>query len=109
MPERKLQDVQEKACGGLPLLLRLKQSINSFEIFPNPTSGQFTIIINNEPDQNSLIKIVDNLGRTLQIIRLNGQTLSYNLDINYLMSGIYFVNYLSNNKVVLTKKLVLIK
>ncbi|MBK8586444.1 MAG: T9SS type A sorting domain-containing protein [Bacteroidetes bacterium] len=88
---------------------RLKQSINSFEIFPNPTSGQFTIIINNEPDQNSLIKIVDNLGRTLQIIRLNGQTLSYNLDINYLMSGIYFVNYLSNNKVVLTKKLVLIK
>jgi len=76
-------------------------------IFPNPSHGTFSITLNNWP-KNLEIRITDNKGRTIDVLKpeniLNGSSLQLNYE--NLPNGIYFIR-LSNNEMVQMKKIVI--
>jgi hypothetical protein len=71
-------------------------------IFPNPTTGSFSITCTNAK-VNAAITIVDVNGKVVQQSKANGQRL--NLDISLLAAGTYFVRIQEKGNV-LTQKIV---
>jgi hypothetical protein len=76
-----------------------------FNIFPNPTSGQITIDYHMLPNQTGDVVICDLLGRDLQTIDLNNKAVRVTTTLNF-KSGIYFVKYIVDNKLIETQKLI---
>ncbi|MEO6884195.1 MAG: T9SS type A sorting domain-containing protein [Bacteroidia bacterium] len=80
---------------------------NSFNVFPNPTSGMFTIVEGNTSlIENSTITISDILGK--QIYSIQPGKLQTLVDLREYTNGVYFVRISSKNSVK-TIRLVLIK
>jgi len=59
----------------------------SFNIYPNPTTGRFTI--SNQQSEIETITIIDATGKTLEIYQINST--SYQFDLTNLSEGIYFI------------------
>jgi hypothetical protein len=78
----------------------------SVEIYPNPSSGIFTIDINSASDSNYQLDVFDLTGRN--VYKLEGQCTSgdnqIDLDLTYLNKGIYMISIRKSNETV-TKKL----
>ncbi len=73
---------------------------NEISIFPNPTTGIFTI----ETEQRySNITIFDITGKTIKQLSVNNKQSS--VDLSDYKSGIYFIKF-QNNETVITKKLI---
>jgi PKD repeat protein len=66
----------------------------NFEIYPNPTSGLFTINTNNKITK---IEIIDLLGRIL-FVKNNPDNI-INLDLSEFNKGLYFVKFYSDSEV----------
>ena len=75
--------------------------VNSFDIYPNPTSGVINIAFNESIEESQL-----------SILKLNGQTIytdilisghSYNLDTDFLAQGIYLMHITSDKSTYSTK------
>ncbi len=78
---------------------------NEFKIYPNPTLGNSNISIEiYETFENPILKINESRGRTVLNDKLEG--LFTTLNISKLNKGVYFVNIISKNKV-LIKKLII--
>ncbi len=78
---------------------------NEFKIYPNPTLGNSKISIEiDETLENPILKINDSKGSTVLNDKLEG--LFTSLNISKLNKGIYFINIISKNKV-LIKKLII--
>jgi hypothetical protein len=75
----------------------------AFSIYPNPANGLFTITINENTSDSELI-FSNILGKTIKKVRVNNDQIQCNS--NEFSKGIYFVSLISNNNVLLTKKLV---
>lgn len=71
------------------------QSILEFKVYPNPSTGQFTIDINNN-NQSYSIQILDITG---QVIYTKGQiaTSKTQIDLNSIAEGVYFVKVKTEN------------
>lgn len=86
---------------------------NTFEAYPNPTSGRFTIVLN--PDNVLKIKelsVKDILGRTILLRRspdgkgvFSENDTQLNLDLSYHAKGLYFI-HLKTADGELTKKII---
>jgi len=61
------------------------------KIFPNPTSGQATIVFENEKNENLNVKIVNGIGREMYSGFFSSSNLIVNLDLNSEKNGIYLV------------------
>lgn len=86
-------------------------NINSFNVFPNPTSNdtEFSISINNK--SNVKINIIDMYGKIIDNInpgKINPGIYNFKYNTNKLEQGIYFIDLNANNSVV-RKKLFIIK
>lgn len=79
--------------------------IGGISVFPNPSSGQFSLISKNTA--SSEIKIYNNLGESVLTELLQGEQ-KRQIDLSSNQSGIYFLVVNSNNKTHISK-LVLIK
>jgi hypothetical protein len=66
-----------------------KQRFNNLEIFPNPTTSQFTIQFNEEFSGN--ISIINYLGQHIKSPEILKRTHSAQLDLSNHSAGIYFV------------------
>jgi hypothetical protein len=70
----------------------------SFNVFPNPNNGTFTINANAEMSYN----IINSLGQSVD----KGQIISKNINLNHLSKGIYYVIGQNNSKII-TKKIII--
>jgi len=82
-----------------PTWLGLEEaSVENVVIYPNPTNGEITI----QTDMNTEIE-------TIQILDLNGRVVSNHLFATKISigqeSGLYFVQFLSDNRIIGTKKI----
>ncbi len=82
-----------------------------FALYPNPTSGNFAVSLNQDNYINAFVFIYTIHGEVVKKINLNGlesgtQTLEVSMD--ELSSGIYFITFSNNNKTI-TKKISCIK
>ena len=59
----------------------------SKNIFPNPTTGEFTIIY--QACSNSKLQILDQIGRVLKVYELSTKQNTFNGNISSLENGIY--------------------
>jgi hypothetical protein len=77
-----------------------------FEIYPVPSNGQFTILLNSNLSEKYTIVLCNLLGEKIYEIDdvyVNGKT-ERNIDLSYAPSGIYYVK-LMNGKKQITKKI----
>ncbi|MDL2262609.1 PKD domain-containing protein, partial [Bacteroidales bacterium OttesenSCG-928-I21] len=79
---------------------------NSIEIFPNPTTGQFSIVIGEDNTKVTSIEVYDALGRKHDIKYANTETNEYLLNMNNYPKGMYLIKIISGDSVV-TKKVLL--
>lgn len=77
-------------------------------IFPNPSNGNFSFLLNSTADQNTEIEICDPDGRIVFTKRnlFNGEN---EIDISDLPSGIYFLFLKNENKIISRKKIIVTK
>ncbi len=75
------------------------EGLKSFLLFPNPGSGQFTIIAEMEFVSDFVISFSDMLGRKIrQDISLSNVTnINERIDLDEQANGVYFINLMSNN------------
>ena len=71
--------------------------INNIVLYPNPTSGVFTII----GDNISNIDILDINGRLIKSFKVNSS--NFKIDISNNQKGIYFIKILSSDKTIVKK------
>jgi len=80
------------------------QIVNNIEVYPNPSKdGIFNLIWNNE--SKITIKVVDITGKvTIPSTEINYST-NYHLDLSSFASGVYFVEFIANDKRAIKKLL----
>jgi hypothetical protein len=66
--------------------------INKFLLFPNPTNSTLTILDEQNDFKNSTIEIKNNFGQTVMLIPF-----SNNIDISYLLPGMYYLSIQGNS------------
>jgi hypothetical protein len=71
--------------NGLPTNIKLSQSSNAWPVYPNPSSGDLTIDLNES--MTSEIAMSNVLGETLGQWKVNG---NWSLDFTHLPNGLYF-------------------
>lgn len=77
-----------------------------FEVFPNPAKDYITlkyVVL----AQNLTITIVDNSGKVLKTEFLDNNSSQKTISVSDLSQGIYFVNLISNNKIISSKSVVI--
>lgn len=83
-------------------------SISNLNLYPNPTNGNFYILLNNENSENISVEITNYLGqivKTLPMENAKGETICP-INVSGLNKGIYFVKTILGNKSS-TKKLII--
>ncbi|MDP8209029.1 MAG: T9SS type A sorting domain-containing protein [Candidatus Electryonea clarkiae] len=79
----------------------------SIQIFPNPTNSMITIQI---PDYSlGNLLLFDNLGRIILSQSIHKSSIKYSIDLQELPSGSYWLQYMSREKPVATKRIILLK
>ncbi len=82
--------------------------VNSFALFPNPNNGNFTIKFNSNTNEDIAIRINDIRGREIyQNTFKNNGNFDENINLNQVESGIYLVTINSNEKGIITKKIII--
>ena len=66
-------------------------SLTSFELYPNPTSGQFTIDVAFSNIEQANISIVNTVGQEVWSQNIAASEMKLPVDLSHLASGIYFV------------------
>jgi hypothetical protein len=76
----------------------------SINVYPNPTSGSFTLdlIGFNKEAPAITVEVLGNLGERVELIEINGIS-SLQIDLNDRPAGIYFVRILHDNEITLKK------
>lgn len=66
---------------------------NGFTIFPNPTSGKFTISLDNRVDDDLVLRITDTSGKIVaqRMIPSNGNRIHEEIEFTDKPAGIYFI------------------
>lgn len=83
---------------------------NSLEVYPNPSNGNFNIIISNNEDGIAAVKIVSLSGQVLytNTISVTKEKNSFSFNLASFTSGLYFI-VVKINGITLQKKLSLLK
>jgi hypothetical protein len=77
-------------------------------IFPNPHGGQFAISINNAPNGNAKLTIIDKLGR-IMIVKsfvIDKQEFTKEINLPDINRGVYFLKLHTNNGLFIQKMLI---
>lgn len=84
------QQIQVDVCTGI-----VETNTNSFEIYPNPTNGFFTIKMNDIPD-DAVVKVLDLLGK---VVLEQSASSTMSIDLSQYGKGIYMVMIVSEESV----------
>jgi hypothetical protein len=75
----------------------------SMQLYPNPTTGQFTLSLENRVVQNAQVSVFNLVGQRILQQKWSGQTL--NLDLSNQPQGVYLVRLRTENGVEATRKI----
>ncbi len=88
-----------EVCVNAHNIIANKDIVNNvFRLFPNPTNDFLTIETPNMSLENAQIKIVDLLGKTVCQTTFSERNSSQNIDIQHLVSGVYFLQITKEEK-----------
>ena len=76
---------------------------NNVAIYPNPSTGIYTITFDKTTGQNLTIEVMDITGKMLKTIQVNSNTGLTQLNLQDLPDGVYIARISSNNGVVIKK------
>ena len=64
-------------------------------VFPNPTNGQFSLIVNSAGNERAIVHVYDLLGQTIieQVVNVDNGTNNFTFDLRGYSSGVYMLNY----------------
>jgi len=79
-------------------------TVNSIEIFPNPTSGIFTVQLNS-PQEEATVSVCDILGNCVLKKECRNKT-SQEIDLSLQPQGIYFVEFIAGETRIVRKMIV---
>jgi choice-of-anchor B domain-containing protein len=85
---------------------KVTATLNQFEVFPNPSNGEFQLIVSGKKQSKICLEVIDMLGRQMEVINFTQLELLQKIDLNfsYLPTGIYHLN-LKSDKNQQTKKI----
>ena len=83
--------------------IEVETRVTDFEVFPNPTSG----VINFSESLKGKLIVRDMLGKIVWQNRQNGNI--QNVDLSHLSSGSYLLEYLDQNEILQTTKIIISK
>ena len=66
---------------------------SNFQIYPNPSRGKFSILIEDDISENSSIKIYNILGDLILEVDLDSEKYLYNIDLSNYSKGVYTISY----------------
>ncbi|MFZ4399130.1 MAG: T9SS type A sorting domain-containing protein [Bacteroidales bacterium] len=80
----------------------------SFNIFPNPSHGEFTLEINNPASDDLKLEIFNSIGQSVYTKKTRGRRIDEKINLSNLSSGVYSVKLISHeitkiNRLVLAK------
>jgi len=78
--------------------------INHFDVFPNPSIDNTSIVLSTTDELNYQVQVVDILGRPIQQFKSVDSNATLGLNLKY--AGIYFVNLIKDGQTVISKKLI---
>lgn len=78
----------------------------AFQIFPNPNMGVFNIKLKMENLKNPYLRFLDLSGRLLQIHDIGNSHAITEMNLEYLMEGMYYVQLISGGKIIATEKFI---
>lgn len=83
--------------------------VDYFNVYPNPNTGQFIIGYSSKKECKALVSVYDLAGRLMwqQEKQVQNGLNRYNLQLNHLPKGIYFVNLVVDGNKGLVKKLMI--
>jgi mannan endo-1,4-beta-mannosidase len=81
-------------------------SDNEVDVYPNPSTGIFTVTFNNAINQNGTIDIIDVTGKSVKIIVLKPNAVSAQVDLQNLANGVYIARIATGNGIIAIKKLI---
>lgn len=96
------------ACRSLVLSSRSTfAAVESFLLYPNPSTGQFTVETHSRRWEQSSIRVEDVTGRSVYTneVRLDGSIQRWEIDIHQLPVGVYFVKVVFDGKTMVRKLL----
>ena len=76
---------------------RKPQKNNSFELFPNPSNGRFTLKLDAEIE-NLRVSVYDLTGRNVYEFQWRDQSKAQTLSLQHLSNGVYYVQVRSGNQ-----------
>ena len=104
---KEVLQISQKALldsSSSPLLIKEINNNSSVNISPNPFNSQTTITFNEEQKHTKIV-ITDLLGKEIKAMKCDGKQCSIKKD--EMKSGIYFITITTQNKTVITKKIII--
>jgi hypothetical protein len=80
--------------------------ITNISVYPNPSSGIFTLELNNIIEKNTILTIVNSVGKVIYSEKLEIGERTKDINLSEYSKGIYFLEIETENRI-LNKKLVL--
>lgn len=71
----------------------------TISVFPNPSSGQFTIQLKETPNKGDRINIYNFAGALIQTVRVEDGALQQQVSLNNKAAGLYTIEFISGDKV----------
>jgi hypothetical protein len=99
----------DKAICETPIAAKETQNDINFSIFPNPSNGQLTLQHKSENTEKIVWELYNNMGILIYQKTIQSTNNQENINIDYLLDGMYFWHLKSKEKIVQSGKLLLIK
>ncbi len=87
-----------------PIGIKENSFVNNISVYPNPTSGMLNVGLEMLNDSEIKVELVTVLGQVVMSETVNRDHSSFN--IQHLPSGLFFVNLISNGKIISSRKIV---
>ena len=106
-PNYHLGSLSGSICDTLLSVQEANEILYSF--YPNPTHDRFILALHSPINSDGLIIISDQLGKQVKVVKLDSNSITQEVNISEIQSGIYFVSVVINERKIETKKIVIIR